>query len=78
MSYWAGEAIAHTIVSFGFDDGAWLAFSIETRKQRDEFIPRLRASSNNMNWPLSRLTNVMSCACAAISGARMCASIVSG
>ena len=36
MSYWAGEAIAHTIVSFGFDDGAWLAFSIETRKQRDE------------------------------------------
>ena len=36
MSYWAGEAIAHTIVSFGFDDGARLAFSIETRKQRDE------------------------------------------
>jgi hypothetical protein len=21
MSYWMGEAIAHTIVSFGFDDG---------------------------------------------------------
>jgi Domain of unknown function (DUF4105) len=36
MSYWAGEAIAHTIVSFGFDDGARLAFSIETRKERDE------------------------------------------
>ena len=36
MSYWAGEAIAHTIVSFGFDDGARLAFSIETRKQQDE------------------------------------------
>jgi hypothetical protein len=32
MSYWAGEAIAHTIVSFGFADGARLAFSIETRK----------------------------------------------
>jgi ABC-type transporter MlaC component len=31
MSYWAGEAIAHTIVSFGFDNGARLAFSIETR-----------------------------------------------
>ena len=36
MSYWAGEAIAHTIVSFGFDDGGRLAFSIETRKEIDE------------------------------------------
>jgi hypothetical protein len=36
MSYWMGEAIAHTIVSFGFDDGARLAFSIETRKESHE------------------------------------------
>jgi hypothetical protein len=36
LSYWAGEAIAHLIVSFGFDDGDRLAFSIETRKERDE------------------------------------------
>jgi len=36
MSHWAGEAIAHTIVSFGFDEGARLAFSIETRKESDE------------------------------------------
>jgi hypothetical protein len=36
MSYWMGEAIAHTIVSFGFDDGQRLAFSIETRKERGE------------------------------------------
>ena len=36
MSYWMGEAIAHTIVSFGFDDGERLAFSIETRKERHE------------------------------------------
>jgi hypothetical protein len=33
MSYWMGEAIAQTIVSFGFDDGERPAFSIETRKQ---------------------------------------------
>ena len=32
MSYWSGEAIAHTIVSFGFKDGQRLDFSIETRK----------------------------------------------
>ena len=36
MSYWMGEAIAHTIVSFGFDDGSRLAFSIETRKETRE------------------------------------------
>lgn len=36
MSYWAGEAIAHTIISFGFNDGTRLAFSIETRKESDE------------------------------------------
>jgi hypothetical protein len=36
MSYWMGEAIAHTIVSFGFDDAARLAFSIETRKEIGE------------------------------------------
>ena len=33
MSYWAGEAIAHAMLSFGFADGQHLAFSIETRKQ---------------------------------------------
>lgn len=36
MSYWGNEAIAHTIISFGFDDGSRLAFSIETRKERGE------------------------------------------
>ena len=35
-SYWAGEAIAHLIVSFGFDDGRQLAFSIEARKEVGE------------------------------------------
>lgn len=36
LSYWGSEAIAHLIVSFGFEDGDRLDFSIETRKQRDE------------------------------------------
>jgi hypothetical protein len=36
MSYWAGESIAHAIVSFGFADGQHLAFSIEIRKERTE------------------------------------------
>lgn len=36
MSYWAGESIAHAILSFGFADGRHLAFSIEIRKERHE------------------------------------------
>lgn len=40
LSYWMGPAIAHTLVSFGFDDGRggtdYLAFSLEIRKERHE------------------------------------------
>ena len=35
LSYWAGPAIAHTLVSFGFDDGEYVAFSVEIRRQKD-------------------------------------------
>ena len=33
--YWMGDAIAHTILSFGFE-GDYVAISIEIRKERDE------------------------------------------
>ncbi|AWH24489.1 DUF4105 domain-containing protein [Stenotrophomonas sp. YAU14D1_LEIMI4_1] len=36
LSYWMGPAIAHTLVSFGFDDGRYLVFSLEIRKERGE------------------------------------------
>mgnify|MGYP001002068466 CR=1 FL=1 len=36
VSYWMGPAIAHTLVSFGFDDGEQVVFSIEIRKERAE------------------------------------------
>ena len=36
LSYWAGENIAHAIVSFGFDDGRQLAWSFEVRKVKGE------------------------------------------
>jgi hypothetical protein len=35
-SYWAGPAIAHLILSFGFADGPPLAISIERRDERSE------------------------------------------
>jgi hypothetical protein len=36
LSYWAGESVAHAIVSFDFADSDPLAFSIEIRKQRGQ------------------------------------------
>ena len=36
LSYWAGESIAHAIVSFTFADSDPLAFSIEIRKEKGE------------------------------------------
>ena len=36
MSYWAGPAIAHMLVSFGFDDGTHVVFSVEIRREKTE------------------------------------------
>ena len=37
LSYWDGnEAVAHTILSFGFTDGKYLAVSVETRLEQGE------------------------------------------
>ncbi|MBA4390526.1 MAG: hypothetical protein C0399_06280 [Syntrophus sp. (in: bacteria)] len=34
--YWMGDAIAHIIISFGFQEADYIAFSIETRKEKGE------------------------------------------
>jgi hypothetical protein len=40
MSYWAGPEMAHTIISFGFQDLGYLAWSIEVRRLNgSEFSP---------------------------------------
>ncbi|WP_034300533.1 DUF4105 domain-containing protein [Herbaspirillum sp. RV1423] len=36
LSYWMGPTIAHTLVSFGFDDGRYLTLSVEIRKEKGE------------------------------------------
>ena len=36
LSYWSGKAIAHAMLSFGFDDGSHVVFSVEIRRKRDE------------------------------------------
>jgi hypothetical protein len=35
MSYWDGGAIAHMLISFGFDDGQHIAFSVEVRRRKN-------------------------------------------
>ena len=36
LVYWGSPSIAHTMLSFGFADGSYLCFSIETRKEVGE------------------------------------------
>jgi hypothetical protein len=36
LSYWGMDAIAHTLVSFGFSDGTHVVFSVEIRRERTE------------------------------------------
>ncbi|MEN5298076.1 DUF4105 domain-containing protein [Brucella sp. TWI559] len=36
LSYWTGPAIAHTLLSFGFEDGRHVVFSGEIRKEHHE------------------------------------------
>lgn len=36
VSYWTVPAIAHTLVSFGFNDGRHVVFSVEIRKEKGE------------------------------------------
>ena len=42
VSYWGPTLIAHTIMSWEFDDGRHLAISIETRKEKGETYSALR------------------------------------
>jgi len=36
LSYWSMSAIAHVLVSFGFDEGDHVAFSVEIRREKTE------------------------------------------
>ncbi|BFI95177.1 MAG: DUF4105 domain-containing protein [Rhodanobacter sp.] len=36
LSHWGNPAIAHAMISFGFDDGRHLVFSVEIRKRRGQ------------------------------------------
>src|SRR6516165_8805716 len=40
LAYWAGPEMAHVMMSFGFEDGDYLAWSVEVRREKNgEFSP---------------------------------------
>ncbi len=40
LAYWAGPEMAHVMMSFGFEDGDYLAWSVEVRRERNsQFSP---------------------------------------
>lgn len=41
LSYWSGPAIAHTLVSFGFDDGDQIVFTVEIRRRRGQLFSEI-------------------------------------
>ncbi len=43
FSYWGPQAIAHTMLSFGFSDGEYICVSVETRKEIGETYDPLRS-----------------------------------
>ena len=42
LSHWSGPVIAHTLVSFGFDDGQFLVVSVEARLERRQSYSPMR------------------------------------
>ena len=48
LAYWAGPEMAHVIMSFGFENGEYLAWSVEVRREKTgEFSPVADAFRNH-------------------------------
>ena len=48
LAYWAGPEMAHVIMSFGFEDGDHIAWSVEVRREKTgEFSPVADAFKNH-------------------------------
>ena len=78
-SYWMGPAIAHTLVSFGFDDGKGGRNSLfspsKSARRRERRSRPSRASSSASNSAWSPPTSATSSACGPTSVAKTCFSI---
>jgi hypothetical protein len=50
LVYWMGPSIARTIMSFGFEDGRYLDFSIELRRTQNDHTRPSPAFSRRTSW----------------------------
>jgi len=67
LSFWGPTQIAHTIVSWEFDDGQHLAISIETAKRKANHTRRCAAFSASTNFIMWLLTSAISSDCERIT-----------
>jgi hypothetical protein len=58
MSYWTGPAIAHMLISFGFEDGGHVVFSVEVRRERIESFSELSVIAADERDVIRVRTNV--------------------
>ena len=76
LAYWAGPEMAHVIMSFGFEDGDHIAWSVEVRREKTE---RVLADRRRVQDPYARLSRHdrarFGAGCARTCAARTCASI---
>jgi hypothetical protein len=72
LSYWMGPQIAHTLISFGFDDGRQVVFRWRSARSATKASRPSVASSANSSRYWSPLTSATSSAPAAMYEAKMC------
>ena len=51
MVWWGSSYMAHTMMSFGFEGGQYLCFSIETRKQKGQSCSAIRGLLGQFELP---------------------------
>jgi len=58
MSYWTGPAIAHMLVSFGFDDADHVAFSVEIRRRRGQSFSEIGDYLYRIRMPIAAMRSL--------------------
>lgn len=71
LSYWAVGPVAHTFLSFDFEDAPPICISIETRPEVGGVFAQ-RFPVQTIRIDLRRGTSAISCACGPIFGTKKC------
>ena len=63
LAYWGGPEMAHVIMSFGFEGGEYLAWSVEVRRERQASSRQSPMRSNPIPSSISPPPNAIRCGC---------------